>query len=109
MTDTTRYDFDTIKEVIELLKMSDSLHDPKKLKEELDECKSRMDNDKRIYSDILNGNYDDYGFKIYRIFRDEYGMIMKCSYVCDGLFKEVDLNLLLTGNAFRPKERWKKK
>ena len=110
MSDTERYDFDIIKNAISLTLPKDvwSSRYWFQLKEDLEDLKNNRNTNDMIYSDILNGKYDDYGHTIYRVFRDEYGMILKCTYICDGVFFEVDLNKLLTGNAFRPVSEWKK-
>ena len=109
MTDE-KYDLNTIKQAFSFVLPEKNISEQFwfQIKESLNEVKSNITDNDRIYDDILDGKYDDWGFKIHRVFRDEYGKIMKCTYISDGVFKEVDLNMLLTGNAFKPKEDWRK-
>ena len=67
--------------------------------------KVTMDN---LSKSILNGDYNSDGYEIYRVFRDEYGVILKAVYIKNGVFIERRLDQLLSGNAFKPKEEWKK-
>lgn len=61
----------------------------------------------QLFDDILKGDYDEDGYEIYRVFRDQYGMILKCVFTKKGVFFEYDLNRLLHGNTFKPKNTWK--
>ena len=63
---------------------------------------------KKLFDYILAGGFDKNGYKIYRVFRDEYGEILKCVYIREGVFIEVELPKLLTCNQFTPEEEWKK-
>lgn len=64
-------------------------------------------NYEQLFDDILKGDYDEDGYQIYRVFRDQYGMILKCVFTKDEQLFEKDLNVLLHGNAFKPEDTWK--
>ncbi len=70
--------------------------------------KSTPFDNQKLFEYILNGGFDKNGYKIMRVFRDEYGEILKCVFTKEGVFFEKTLGHLLTGNAFISKEEWKK-
>ena len=55
--------------------------------------------DAQTYKDILDGKYDKNNFSIYRVFRTEDKMILKCVFIKDGIFYEKDLAGVLDGSA----------
>lgn len=50
------------------------------------------------YEQIMAGSYDRNGWSIHRVFRDEFGNILKCAFVKDGNFKEFTEEEVIGGN-----------